>query len=339
MKSAQPGVGISGEEEKMRKKRQECNQAHQWIPEEPDDGWWSSLLSSEPLVDADVDDIPLLDSEKKNNKKTLLPEKSTMDWDVIHALLDHDEIISLEVVGFNKGGVLVENDSVKGFVPASHLVEFPIDCCDDVREVELASYSGRKLSLKVIECEPEKDRVVFSERAAMAGAGQRKELLENLSEGDFVRGTVTNVTPFGVFVDLGGVEGLIHISELSWGRVQHPSEILKVGDQVESIVIDIAESLGRIALSLKRLAKNPWICLPSNLNQGEVVDAEITCIEKYGAFARLDIGIEGLIHVSSITFPEGTQLIDDILFIGQSVKVRILNIEPKKRRLGLQLES
>lgn len=336
---AQSGAGIDGEDEMMNyqvENSQFDNQPN--MPDEPDESWWSSLLIDEPIIDDNPEETEYsnMDDDFSMTKDDAGP---SVKWEKIQLLFEKDEIITLSVVGINKGGVLVQNSEIKGFVPASHLIEFPANFCEEDREFYLSCYLDRKISLKVIEFEPEKERVVFSERAALAGAGQRKELLQNLAEGDIVRGSVTNITSFGAFIDLGGVEGLIHISELSWGRVQHPSQILEIGEQVEAIVIDISEAQGRIALSLKRLTKNPWMSLSMNLDPGDIVDAEISSIEKYGAFARLDNGVEGLIHISSLEIPDDCQNIDDFLSEGQFVRVSIVNLEPQKRRLGLKLES
>ena len=155
--------------------------------------------------------------------------------------------------------------------------------------------------LKVIECEPDQERIVLSERAALAGEGCRKALFQTLKTGSIANGTVTNVTEFGVFIDLGGVEGLIHVSELSWGRVQHPSEVLNVGQSIKVLVLQVSEENARIALSLKRLYRNPWENLAETFQNGDIVDATITAITRFGVFARLNEGIEGLIHISSIS--------------------------------------
>jgi small subunit ribosomal protein S1 len=147
------------------------------------------------------------------------------------------------------------------------------------------------------------------------------------------------VTDFGAFVDLGGLEGLIHVSELSWGRVQHPSEILCVNDEVEVQVLQVSEEEGRIALSLKRLEENPWEVLSRKLSPGDQIEAVISSIVKYGAFARLEEGVEGLIHISSMNFPKGCTHIDDFLYEGLPVNVSVIQIDPQKRRLGLRLVS
>jgi len=308
------------------------------VPEEPDEGWWVAALADEPLIGEPQPPEPLPFAPEL--KPCVSAEAHPIvNWEKIAALFKDDEIISLTAVNFNRGGVLVEGEQVRGFVPASHLVEIPTNIADEERELYLKGYLNREISLKVIEFEPEKERVVFSERAALAGAGQRKELLNSLSEGDIITGFVTNVTSFGVFVDLGGIEGLIHVSELSWGRVHHPSKILSVGEEVKTMVIEILEDQNRIALSLKQLEKNPWDALSKELAPGDVVDALITGIVKYGAFARLECGVEGLIHISSLNMPADFNRIDDFLYEGQPVKVGVINMDCKKRRLGLKLES
>jgi small subunit ribosomal protein S1 len=308
------------------------------IPDEPDESWWKSVLIDEPLVD-DVSEFNELIEFEAPNSGELDYVSPTINWDKVLELYHKDEVIALRVVSHNRGGILVEDGDVSGFVPGSHLIDLPIGAQESDREHHLARYLGREIALKVIECEPEKERVVFSERAALAGTGQRKALLHSLAEGDIVSGFVTNVTAFGVFVDLGGVEGLIHVSELSWGRVEHPSQILSVGDEVNTMVIQIMEDKGRIALSLKQLMKNPWEKLSKSLSSGDVVDAVISSIVKYGAFACLDEGVEGLIHISMMNFPGDSTHIDGFLYVGQPVKVGVISIDSQKRRLSLRLES
>lgn len=307
-------------------------------PDEPDESWWSSVLLDEPLVDGSSEfDEPIEHEPAYPDELEYVPPP--FNWDKVLSLYNKDEVIALKVVSYNRGGILVEDGEVSGFVPGSHLIDLPTCASETEREHHLTSYIGREIALKVIECEPEKERVVFSERAALAGTGQRKALLHSLAEGDIVSGYVTNVTAFGVFVDLGGLEGLIHVSELSWGRVEHPSQILKVGEEVNTMVIQILKDKGRIALSLKQLMKNPWENLSKSLSAGDVIDAVISSIVKYGAFARLDEGVEGLIHISMMNFPGDSTRIDDFLYEGQPVKVDVISIDSQKRRLSLRLES
>lgn len=307
-------------------------------PIEPDEGWWSAVLADEPCIQDQEEPVePEIELQTPQSQADQV--NTTIDWGKVNKIFAKDEIIKLNVIGFNRGGVLVADGDVHGFVPVSHLIDLPADLCDEEREHYLTSYLERKISLKVIECERKKERIVFSERAALAKEGQRRHLLQNLNEGDVISGIVTNVTDFGVFVDLGGLEGLIHVSELSWGRVKHPSEILNLDDEVQTLVIQVSEDQGRVALSLKRLCENPWNVLSENLSPGEIIDAVISSIVKYGAFARIDSGVEGLIHISSMSFPDGCKYIDEFLYEGQTVRVCVLNIDCQKRRLGLKLEK
>lgn len=295
---------------------------------EVDEGWWAAVLTDEDSNQ---------NAPKETQVKVVNPGASKLDWEHVKSLYEQDEVIELQVHGYNRGGLLVQGPGIQGFVPVSHLVEMPGQASEDERRQILAGYVGRQLCLKVIECEPSQERIVLSERAALAGEGRRKQLFQELKSGEIVTGTVTNVTEFGVFVDLGGVEGLIHVSELSWGRVQHPCDVLRVGESVQTQVLQISEENARVALSLKRLNPNPWETLVKHYKPGDVVAATITSVMRFGAFARLEEGVEGLIHISSISFPPGVKDIDKVLHVEQHVQVRILHIEIERRRLGLGL--
>lgn len=297
---------------------------------ELDEGWWSSILGDEESA---------LAVRNEPAQKTSPHSTFNVDWTKVKSCFELDEVVELEVYGFNRGGLLVQCEKIQGFVPVSHLVDFAANPSEEERNQILASYVGRRLRLKVIECEPNQERVVLSERAALAGEGRRRQLFKALKIGEVVDGVVTNITDFGVFVDLGGVEGLIHVSELSWGRVQHPSEILSVGKSIKTIVLQVAEESARVALSLKRLTPNPWEQLSRRYKPGDVVKSTITSIMRFGAFARLDEGVEGLIHISSIDMPHGVRQLEKYLHVGQVVQVRILHIEAERRRLGLGLVS
>jgi small subunit ribosomal protein S1 len=298
----------------------------------PDEGWWASVLADEEVQPASQKDA----GGKIAGQQFMM----LVDWDRAQDVYDQDEIVTLAVLGYNRGGLLVGGEDLQGFVPISHLVDLPSNIStDEERRSILASYVGRYLNLKIIECEPDQERIVFSERAALAAEGRRKLLFQELHPGDKVRGTVTNVTDFGVFVDLGGLEGLIHVSELSWGRVQHPSDILCLGQTVEALVLSVSEENLRIALSIKRLFDNPWETITQRYAPGDVVNATVTGITRFGAFARLEEGVEGLIHVSSMNLPQAHGEVGKYLSKGQAIKVRILHIDADKRRLGLGLVS
>lgn len=303
---------------------------HELVPE-IDEGWWASVLADESAQSDEVSDL--------NCKPCNQPSSAPLDWDCVRSIYERDEVVLLAVYGFNRGGLLVQGEGIQGFVPVSHLVDVPANISDTERHTMLSEYVGKSLYLKVIECEPTCDRVVFSERAAQAGEGKRKELFESLRAGLVICGVITNVTEFGAFVDLGGVEGLIHVSELSWGRVDNPENFLKVGQQVKVMVLSVNEENSRIALSMKRLEANPWDELISKYSAGDVIDAQITTILKFGAFARLEEGVEGLIHVSSITQSGDHPHLESLFTPGQKVSVKILHIDAERRRLGLGLVS
>jgi small subunit ribosomal protein S1 len=314
-------------------------------PAPVDDGWWNSVLAEEERHNTSVPPRPITaGAERSRNiersterveKRVEAQDKPSTDWPHIQQLFHGDEIVSLTVTGFNRGGLLVEGNGLSGFVPFSHLVELagsePAD-----RDKALGVYVGRSLSLKVIECVPEDGRVVFSERAAQAEPGKRSKIFGSLQPGQKVTGQVTNITDFGVFVDLGGVEGLIHISELSWGRVTHPSHIVNLGQAVEVLVMDIAAERCRVALSLKRLLPNPWLSIEQDFGVDQVVPATVTAVLSYGAFARLDVGVEGLIHASEIPVQEGGA-VKDFLREGQRLDVRVLHVDAAHQRMGLSL--
>lgn len=295
--------------------------------EELDEGWWAAVLADEESSKGDLSD-PFLGSN-------LSEDLIQVDWDRVRAIYENDEIVDLQVYSHNRGGLLVQDDGIQGFVPVSHLVEMPCGIDEDERKTTLSEYIGKTLSLKVIECEPSLDRIVLSERAAQAGEGRRKQLFSSLRVGDTVKGRVTNVTEFGVFIDLGGVEGLIHVSELSWGRVQHPGDILGIGDCAEAMVLQINEDTSRVALSYKRLQPNPWEVVATSYSSGDQVEAIITSITRFGIFARLNEGIEGLIHISSIQLEQPYQSLESVFFPGDKIQVQILHIDPDRRRLGL----
>jgi small subunit ribosomal protein S1 len=293
-----------------------------------DDGWWASVLAEEESRPG----VAVVKSQKAEEAG-----RPSLDWERAMSLYRQDEIVALAVMGHNRGGLLVEGDGLVGFVPCSHLVDLPFQSDENYREECLSAYVRRTLHLKIIECVPEEGRLVFSERAARVEAGKRPALFSTIQTGQRLTGEVTNVTEFGVFVDLGGVEGLIHISELSWGRVSHPNQICKIGQRVEVLVMEVTPERCRIALSLKRLMPNPWETARERYSVDAVFQAVVTTLVPFGAFARLEEGLEGLIHASEIPLPaNGT--IKETLSPGQSVQVRILQVDASRQRLGLSMK-
>jgi small subunit ribosomal protein S1 len=325
-------------------------------PHLPDEAWWAALLVDE---DQHTSDAPYTlsasrsarpktgaDSAVRETPPGYAPVKSQtvsenllldVNWPEAERLFQRDETVCLEVVGCNCGGLLVEMEGLCGFVPVSHLVDVSPHSNEAERCGILEQYVGQELCLKIIECDPERSRVVFSQRAAQAGAGQRNRLFGSIQPGDRTTGKVTNLTKFGAFIELGGVEGLIHVSELSWGRVRHPSDILGVGDEVEALVLTVDKERGRVALSLKRLIPNPWETAEARYHSGDEYDAVITSMAPFGAFARLEEGLDGLIHNSVLDGTGADHCPADALREGQHVRVRILHVDASRQRMGLGL--
>jgi small subunit ribosomal protein S1 len=298
---------------------------------EPDEAWWTAILADEGAIEAEKTEINCKPCENSND--------DAIDWECVKSIFLKDEVVLLEVYGFNRGGVLVKGSGIQGFVPVSHLIDLPMDASDEEKQRILSGYNSRSLYLKVIECEPVSERIVLSERAAQAGEGTRKQLFNSLTSGMTACGVITNITDFGVFVDLGGVEGLVHVSELSWGRVDRPAHLFHVGEQVKVMILQVSESAARIALSIKRLSPNPWSQMLENYQTGDIVPAVVTSIIGFGVFARLKEGVEGLIHISSIENCNGSRELSRLFSAGQNVQVKSLHIDADRRRLGLGLVS
>ena len=304
-----------------------------------DEGWWESVLAEERQhTHSRPSQRSVQPKAPSQPKPEAVPvaEPPKPDWEMLKDLYANDQIISMKVVGHNRGGLLVEHDRCAGFIPFSHLIELAGKEHETDRELSLESYVDKTLNVKVIECVPEEGRVVFSERAALAEPGKRAELFHNLQAGSQVKGVVTNITDFGVFVDLGGVEGLIHISELSWGRVTHPNQIVKLGQEINVQALEISPERCRVALSLKRLIANPWERAATDFPVGTIQNAVVTSVMSYGAFARIEAGVEGLIHGSEMMLAPN-QTPRDILIDGQELQVRILHLDTGHQRMGLSM--
>lgn len=302
-----------------------------------DEGWWEAVLADEqkftPVHPRAVPHAPT-DGGKGGESAEAVTE--TVDWESVKQFYKNDRIIEMKVTGHNRGGLLVEGDGLSGFVPLSHLVDMAGREQEDDRDQCLEEYTGKTLKVKVIECVPEDERIIFSERAALSEPGKRVELFHTLSPGMQVKGTVTNITDFGVFIDLGGVEGLIHISELSWGRVSHPGQLVQLGGEIDVQVLDVSAERCRVALSRKRLLPNPWEHATDEFPEGRVVSATVTNVLSYGAFASLDIGVEGLIHATEMPLENG-QSPRDLLSVGQRLDLRVLHVDASHQRLGFSM--
>ena len=257
------------------------------------------------------------------------------DWQRAEEMAESGEIFEGEVISYNKGGVIVPFGRLRGFVPASQLVSGAGQSFQD----RLQGLVGKRLKLKVVEVNARRRRLIFSERAAMREVEQeeKEKLLETLQPGDVRKGVVTNLQPFGAFVDLGGADGLIHVSELAWHRVKHPRDVLEVGQEVEVYILKVDRENDRIGLSLKRLQPDPWSQVTQKYSVGDVVEAEITNLTEFGAFARIEDGVEGLIHISELD-DKNVGHPREIVHRGQRVQVRIISIDTERQRIGLSLK-
>lgn len=321
----------------------EANELAPWeIP--PDEGYWQALLNEGEYVL----ETPLQALYTSSHQKTApaFPEervaaeaapadKVTTLWDMFQNYHSHSESIDLPVVSYNRGGLLVDWKGVLGFVPASHLCENPASGDEQTRLEALEAQIGSMLTLKIIELDPAQNRLILSERAAKRSFELDAQVLNELQPGDVCRGKVTNVCSFGAFVDLGGIEGLIHISELSWGRVSHPADVLHTGDEVEVYVLNVDRERSRVGLSIKRLYPDPWDTVEMRYDIGQVVAGTVTNLVNFGAFVRVEEGLEGLIHSSEWEEAGLPAPIQE----GEAVQVRVVSLDKTRHRMGLSLQN
>lgn len=262
------------------------------------------------------------------------------DWKLAEKLQENDEPWTGEVAAANKGGLIVPFGNLRGFIPASHVVDLPRGLNEDDRLKHLESMVGKEISIKVIEVNRKRRRLVFSQRnAERETRNARKEvLLSELKEGDVREGVVSGLCDFGAFVDLGGADGLIHISELAWHRVRHPGEVVNVGDKVTTYILHLDDNGKRIGLSLKRLQPNPWAMVNEMYHIGQLVEGTVSRVEAFGAFVSLEPGIEALLHVSQLSDDKAADPRRE-LFEGQKILTRVISIEADKQRLGLSIKE
>ena len=255
-------------------------------------------------------------------------------------------IIEAPVIDHNKGGLIVDC-GIRGFVPISQIVDFPRrpqndqprDAAQEIAE-KLQPFVGRKLRLKILEVNRKANRLILSEKVALYEERREKrdELFSSLQVGQKVTGNVRSIAPFGVFVDLGGIDGLVHKSELSWNKVNNPEGGYRVGEEVEAEVIDINHERGRISLSIRRLQPDPWHSTVADFKVGDIIDGTVTKLVNFGAFVRVRDGLEGLIHISELSNQRVAHP-GDVVHEGQALKLRIISLDSERHRLGLSLKQ
>jgi small subunit ribosomal protein S1 len=288
--------------------------------------------------------VYVLDPEDRNGNVvlSLTRAREEQDWRDAEKLLASQDVYAGSVAGFNKGGLIVKLGNVRGFVPASQLGPSRRRRSEgDTPEQKWARMVGEEMQVKVIEVDRGRNRLILSERAAAKESreAQKDRLLSEIKAGEVRKGHVISLADFGAFVDIGGADGLVHLSELSWKHVTHPNEVLRVGQEVEVIVLNVDHDRKRIGLSLKRREDDPWTVIQKRYQIGQLVKGTITKLAKFGAFARVEgeDEIEGLIHVSELADGH-IEHPREVVTEGQALTLRVLKIEPDKRRMGLSLK-
>ena len=267
-------------------------------------------------------------------------------WRAMQERFDAGEIVEARVIDHNKGGLIVDL-GVRGFVPISQIVDFPRrprdeqprDAAQEIAE-KLQPFVGRTLRLKILEVNRKANRLILSEKVALYEERREKrdELFSSLQVGQQVKGTVRSIAPFGVFVDLGGIDGLVHKSELSWNKVNNPETAHSIGDEVEAEVIDINHERGRISLSIRRLQPDPWQESVAKYAIGDVIEGTVTKLVNFGAFVRVEEGLEGLIHISELSNQRVAHP-GDVVKEGETVRLKIISLDSERHRLGLSLKQ
>ena len=267
-------------------------------------------------------------------------------WRAMQEQFEAGVIIEAPVIDHNKGGLIVDC-GIRGFVPISQIVDFPRrpqndqprDAAQEIAE-KLQPFVGRRLRLKILEVNRKANRLILSEKVALYEERREKrdELFSSLQVGQKVTGTVRSIAPFGVFVDLGGIDGLVHKSELSWNKVNNPEAGYRVGEEVEAEVIDINHERGRISLSIRRLQPDPWHSTVADFKIGDVIDGTVTKLVNFGAFVRVRDGLEGLIHISELSHQRVAHP-GDVVHEGQELKLKIISLDSERHRLGLSLKQ
>jgi small subunit ribosomal protein S1 len=268
--------------------------------------------------------------------------RNRRQWMHMRDLVKSGDVIDAKVVEANRGGLVVDV-GLRGFVPLSQLSSLgPLGVASEQGAVPeaLRGYVGKALPLKVIEADPRRDRLILSEKAAAQADRRRRKAAAShiLSEGDVVDGRVSSVTTFGLFVDVGAADGLVHRSEITWQKGVEPTSLYKAGDPIRVVVTGVDRERGRISLSVKRLEEDPWARAMRELHPGDEVDATVTRVMPYGAFASVPVGVEGLIHVSEIAAHHvGSP--NEVVRVGDLVRVRVVAIDPERRRLSLSIRQ
>lgn len=298
------------------------------------DNYMDTLHVGEPIQ------VYVQDPENKDGELilSLTMVQVAKDWESASGLFSDGGIVRCKVVGFNKGGLLVQFNHIRGFVPASQVAQLHGRTAAEERQQALQRMVNQEIPLKVIEVDRERNRLVFSERSATQEwrKAQKQRLLSELQAGDILQGRVNQLTNFGAFIDLGGADGLAHISELSWQRVNNPREVLSPGQEVKVVVVEIDRERERIGLSLRKLQDNPWDTIDQRYSLGQLITGPVTNVTPFGAFVQVEEAVEGLIHASELDVDPQTQP-SEVLKSGQEITAKVISLDRQRQRMGLSL--
>lgn len=299
-------------------------------------------LSAAPFEDVteivnvgDVVDLVVIKEIKDKENGSYLLSKRRIDakqvWEKIQKDFEEGTIIEAPVKEVVKGGLVVDA-GVRGFVPASMVDVHFVD--------DFSSYKGKTLAFKIMEIEPSENRLILSHKAVLQAESElkKKEIMQNLTEGETVKGKVARLTNFGAFIDLGGVDGLVHISQISYEHVKNPADVLKVGEEVDVKVLSVDEETGRISLSIKDTLPGPWDNIEERAAVGSVLDGTVKRLTSFGAFVEVFPGVEGLVHISQISHNH-IATPHEVLSEGQEIKVKVLDVNPNDQRLSLSIKA
>ncbi len=285
--------------------------------------------------------VYVINPEDQNGNLVLsyMRAREEVSWQEAEHMLSTKESFHSAIVGFNKGGLIVPLGGLRGFVPASQIsLSRRASLTGDTPEQRWSKMIGQDIDVCVIEVDRERRRLILSERAASTETREslKERVIDELQEGEIRTGRVTSLADFGAFVNISGADGLVHLSEISWDRIQHPGEVLKVGQEVRVKIISIDREKKRIGLSIRQLLEDPWAQQAAHYQVGQLVQGTITRLTKFGAFARLENDLEGLIHISEIS-ERRIEHPKEVLHEGDTVTLRVIKIDPENHRIGLSL--
>ena len=259
--------------------------------------------------------------------------RALRSWDRVNAALENDEIITGQIKCRTKGGLIADVFGIEAFLPGSQIDVKPI------RDYDV--YVGKTMEFKVVKINQEFKNVVVSHKALIQAEleTQKKEIISKLEKGQILEGTVKNITSYGVFIDLGGVDGLVHITDLSWGRITHPEEVVTLDQKINVVILDFDDEKKRIALGIKQLSSHPWDALSENVNIGDKVKGKVVVLADYGAFIEVAAGVEGLLHVSEMSWSQHLRTAQDFLKVGQEVECVVLTMDREERKMSLGMKQ